>query len=187
MTRTCVFYEATLRRSLQAIATLLCLFLLLGDEYGNACGTSDIGDLLLCRSCGNEIAFEADASFVYSSLALSQRNDTVVGKKRVPVQLFENPQGYQFEIVTFKKADVRKHWPAEKHFTWFPGYSWTIATCPRCRTHLGWAFQPSDWPSTITAEEFEDSQHTFVGLIIRRLLREHFASSLLVTPKSFKI
>ncbi|KAL2092012.1 hypothetical protein ACEWY4_011810 [Coilia grayii] len=165
---------------------LQCVVVLLQTEYTHACGTSGTGDLLLCRSCGHEIAPESDASFVYSRLALSQRNNTVFGKKRVPVQLFENPQGYQFEVLTLKKADVRKHWPAEKHFTWFPGHSWTIATCPRCRAHLGWAFQPSDWPSTVTSQQFEDSQQTFVALIIHRLLREHVASSLLVTPRSFK-
>ncbi|XP_062398317.1 uncharacterized protein si:ch211-51h9.7 [Sardina pilchardus] len=166
---------------LQFLVVLLCV------KCGHACGTaSGSGDLLLCRSCGHEIALESDANFVHSRLALSHRNDTVVGEKRVSVQKFENPQGYQFEVITFKTADVRKHWPAEKHFTWFPGYAWTIATCPRCRAHLGWAFQPSDWPSTISTEQFDDSQQTFVALIIQRLLREHFASSLLVTPKAFR-
>lgn len=115
---------------------LHCIVGMPGIGYTYACDASG-GDLLLCRSCGYEIALESDASFVHSRLALSQRNNTVFGEKRVPVQLFENPQGYQFEVLTLKKADVRKHWPAEKHFTWFPGHSWTIATCPRCRTHLG--------------------------------------------------
>lgn len=127
-----VFGRLQLTFILQLFLVSLCI------EYSHACGTSSgNGDLLLCRSCGNEIALESDADFIHSRLALSHRNDTVIGEKRIPVQLFENPQGYQFEVITFKKADVRKHWPAEKHFTWFPGYAWTIATCPRCRAHLG--------------------------------------------------
>ncbi|KAA0714449.1 hypothetical protein E1301_Tti020555 [Triplophysa tibetana] len=142
--------------------------------------------LLLCRSCGHEVAEDADVRFVPSRLALSHRNDTVIGGKRVSVQLFENPQGFRFEVVTFKKADVLKHWPADSHFSWYPGFSWTFATCPRCKTHMGWAFQPSDWPSTVTREEFEGSDQTFVSLIADRLLQEHFASTLLMTPKSFR-
>ncbi|XP_056320459.1 protein cereblon [Danio aesculapii] len=142
--------------------------------------------LLLCRSCGHELAEDADLSFVPSRMALSHRNDTVIGGKRVSVQLFENPHGFQFEVVTFRRADVLKHWPADRHFSWYPGHSWTAATCPRCKTHLGWAFQPSDWPRTVTREEFEGSDQTFVALILDRLLQEHFASTLLMTPKSFR-
>lgn len=49
----------------------------------------------------------------------------------------------------------------------------------------GWAFQPSDWPDLITKSSFQESQHTFLALITHRLLTEDFASSLLMTPKSF--
>lgn len=24
--------------------------------------------------------------------------------------------------------------------SWFPGYAWTIVSCPRCMSHLGWRF-----------------------------------------------
>ncbi|XP_043103237.1 protein cereblon [Puntigrus tetrazona] len=142
--------------------------------------------LLLCRSCGHEVAEDADLRFVPSRLALSHRNHTAVGGKRVSVQLFENPRGFRFEVVTFARADVLKHWPADPHFTWYPGHAWTVATCPRCKTHLGWAFQPSAWPRTVTREEFEGSDRTFVALVIDRLLQERFASALLMTPKSFR-
>lgn len=138
--RSCSSEKIGVFKRLQRTFFLQCLVVSLCLEYSRACSTSASGDLLLCRSCGHEIALESDASFVHSRLALSYRNDTVVGEKRVPVQLFENPQGYQFEVITFKRADVRKHWPAEKHFTWFPGFSWTVATCPRCRVHLGQSY-----------------------------------------------
>lgn len=99
-------------------------------------GTSPAA-LILCRACGHELAFGTDIHFVPSRLALSSRNDTFVGGRRVNIQLFENPQGNQFEVITFRKADVTQHWPADRHFSWFPGFSWTVATCPRCKTHLG--------------------------------------------------
>uniref|UniRef100_A0A3B3QPP9 Si:ch211-51h9.7 n=1 Tax=Paramormyrops kingsleyae TaxID=1676925 RepID=A0A3B3QPP9_9TELE len=158
---------------------LLCLF-----PSDRACDGPGRDDLLLCRSCGHEVALDSDASFVASRLALSHRNITMIGDRRVPVQLFENPQGFQFEVVTFRKADVHKHWPADGRFTWYPGYSWTVATCPQCSAHL-WAFQPSDWPETVTEQQFDDSKQTFVALVIDRLLQENFAATLLVTPKSF--
>ncbi|XP_062854933.1 uncharacterized protein si:ch211-51h9.7 [Trichomycterus rosablanca] len=150
-----------------------------------ACSGSD-ELLLLCRFCGHEVALEKHVHFMPSPLALSHRNNTIIGERRVAVQLLENPQGFRFEVLSFKQADVLKHWPADDHFTWFPGFSWTVATCPRCKTHLGWAFQPSEWPKTVTREEFEASDWTFVTLIADRLLREHVASTLLMTPKSFK-
>ncbi|XP_013870065.1 protein cereblon homolog [Austrofundulus limnaeus] len=142
--------------------------------------------LILCRTCGHELAFGTDINFVPSPLALSSRNDTSVSGRRIHVQVLKNPHGHRFEVVTFRKADVTKHWPADRDFSWFPGFSWTVATCPRCQTHLGWAFQPSDWPHTISKTTFEESKNTFVALITHRILREDFASSLLITPKSFK-
>lgn len=155
------------------------------EACAGAQGGTSTDTLILCRACGHELAFGTDIRPVSSRLALSSRNDTLVGGRRVNIQLFENPHGHQFEVITFRKADVTQHWPADKHFTWFPGFAWAVATCPRCRTHLGWAFQPSDWPDTVTKSTFEESEHTFLALITHRLLREDFASSLLMTPKSF--
>ncbi|XP_003974717.1 protein cereblon homolog [Takifugu rubripes] len=148
-------------------------------------GGSSKETLILCRACGHELAHGTDIHFVPSRLALASRNDTVVGGRRVNVQLFENPHGHQFEVITFRKADITQHWPADKRFSWFPGFSWTVATCPRCKAHLGWAFQPSDWPDLITKSSFQESQNTFLALITHQLLTEEFASSLLMTPKSF--
>uniref|UniRef100_A0A3Q2Y8X6 Si:ch211-51h9.7 n=1 Tax=Hippocampus comes TaxID=109280 RepID=A0A3Q2Y8X6_HIPCM len=138
-----------------------------------------------CRECGHELAFSSDTiGTVHSRMALSGRNHTLPGGRRIRIQTFENPHGLQFEVVTFRKADVDKRWPAERHFSWFPGFSWTVASCPQCRAHL-WAFQPSSWPATITSSAFESSDQTFLALIVKRLLSEDFASSLLITPKSF--
>ncbi|XP_078282019.1 uncharacterized protein LOC144608278 [Rhinoraja longicauda] len=143
-------------------------------------------ELLLCRSCGYEVAVSRDLKFVASPLALAQRNDTLIGERRVPVQLFQNPQGLRFQVLTFKRAAVHKHWPADDHVSWFPGHSWTVATCPRCHSHLGWSFQPNIWPQHVTDKEFEESEETFIALIIDRLLQENFAATLLMVPKSYQ-
>lgn len=100
-------------------------------------GNSSPATLILCRSCGHELAYGTDIRFYPSRLALNSRNDTWVGGRRVNIQLFENPHGHQFEVITFRRADSTLHWPADNRFSWFPGFSWTMATCPRCNTHLG--------------------------------------------------
>lgn len=99
--------------------------------------TSSPASLILCRSCGHEVARGTDIRFYPSRLALNSRNDTWVGGRRVNIQLLENPHGHQFEVITFKRADSRLRWPADSGFSWFPGFSWTMATCPRCNSHLG--------------------------------------------------
>lgn len=167
----------------------LIFFLLIHPwlQLSDACGEKGVSTdpLMLCRSCGHEVANGSDIYFVPSRLALSSRNDTLLGGRRITVQLFENPHERQFEVVTFRRAAVALHWPAEKRFTWFPGFAWTVASCPRCKAHLGWGFQPDHWPDTVTASQFEESKSTFLGLIAHALLTEDFASSLLMTPKSF--
>ena len=30
----------------------------------------------------------------------------------------------------------------DRPLSWFPGYSWTVAHCSICHTHIGWKFQP---------------------------------------------
>ncbi|KAM7019158.1 uncharacterized protein LKV04_010078 [Tautogolabrus adspersus] len=186
------FKVQLLVKQLENLMMRYIIILLLFNNAAEACaaaaedrGNSSTDALLLCRACGHELAHGTDIHFVPSRLALSSRNHTLPGGRRVHIQLFENPHGHQFEVMTFRKADVTHHWPADKHFSWFPGFSWTVSTCPRCKTHLGWGFQPSNWPDTITTTKFEESAQTFLALITHRLLSEDFASSLLVTPKSF--
>ncbi|XP_061881134.1 protein cereblon [Entelurus aequoreus] len=142
-------------------------------------GTSS-DTLVLCRACGHQLASGSDMGSVPSRLALSASNHTLPGGRSVHVQVFQNPHGRRFHVVVFKKADVVTRGPADERFSWFPGFSWTVVTCPQCSTHLGWAFQPTSWPQTTS-----ESEQTFLALIVHRLLREDFASSLLVTPKSF--
>lgn len=73
--------------------------------------------------------------------------------------VFFNPDGIVFEIRCFQTAHgTVLHDQPSTEFTWFPGYSWQIALCGTCKTHLGWRFAK------------EPVAHTFFGLIASRLL-----------------
>lgn len=142
MTHTPIRQQMRLKIQFHLILSILVIYSK-SNQQSEACaavakdeGTSKEA-LILCRACGHELAYGTDIHHVPSRLALSSRNDTVVGGRRVNVQLFQNPHGHQFEVITFKKADIKQHWPADKRFSWFPGFSWMVATCPRCNAHLG--------------------------------------------------
>lgn len=71
---------------------------------------------------------------------------------------FANPHGIVFEIGCFIAAPGCG-WvgSASSEFSWFKGFSWRIAVCLMCLTHLGWMF--SSTGDTI-----------FYGLILDRLV-----------------
>jgi len=55
---------------------------------------------------------------------------------------FVNPGGFVHHIGCFVAAPGCVHvGTPETAFSWFPGYSWQIASCARCRAHLGWIFR----------------------------------------------
>ncbi|HOP29116.1 MAG TPA: cereblon family protein [Spirochaetota bacterium] len=70
--------------------------------------------------------------------------------------LFKNPAGIYFRVVCFENAGGCKIISdyTEMH-TWFEGYSWAIALCSICHSHLGWHYISLD--------------RTFYGLIADRL------------------
>ena len=54
---------------------------------------------------------------------------------------FANPHGIVFEIGCFSTAPgCGCAGPASYEFSWFKGFSWRIALCLLCLTHLGWLF-----------------------------------------------
>ena len=98
-----------------------------------------------CRACEAEVA---DADAVCSIDGAS------------PVQVQGNPLGAVFEVVTL--CEVRGlafHGPATQAFSWFAGYAWTVASCARCSTHLGWRFDAVA----------DGSPSRFWGLIVPRV------------------
>lgn len=55
---------------------------------------------------------------------------------------FVNPVGLAFIIGCFTAAPGCSHLGApETAFSWFPGWSWQIAACARCRAHVGWVYR----------------------------------------------
>lgn len=57
------------------------------------------------------------------------------------VHLFTNPAGFVYEIGCFASAPGCSHVGSiEDAFSWFPGWSWQIATCAACGVHLGWRY-----------------------------------------------
>lgn len=71
---------------------------------------------------------------------------------------FANPHGLVFEIGCFRFAPGCGYiGPATDEFSWFPGYTWRIAICRSCLSHVGWLFTSTDKTS-------------FNGLILDRLV-----------------
>jgi len=72
---------------------------------------------------------------------------------------FFNPYGIIFQIGCFRQArGCGYQGPAIEEFSWFPGYSWRIAICRSCLTHLGWLYSAPD-------------KESFCGLILDHLIQ----------------
>jgi hypothetical protein len=72
---------------------------------------------------------------------------------------FCNPYGIIFEIGCFRTAPGCGYaGPATEEFSWFPGYSWRLALCSSCGTHLGWQYTAPD-------------KESFCGLILDNLIQ----------------
>lgn len=70
---------------------------------------------------------------------------------------FTNPDGFIFDIITFKTADgCLEEGKPTMDFTWFKNHAWRFAICSRCGLHLGWKYS---------------GQFSFYGLIKSRLIK----------------
>ena len=70
---------------------------------------------------------------------------------------FTNPDGHPFHIGCFSRAPgCRGSGEPSAEFTWFPGYSWQVEGCARCRAFLGWRYR--------------SGAHRFHGLILAHLV-----------------
>jgi cereblon len=57
-------------------------------------------------------------------------------------QVYINAFGYLHEIITVRRAQgLRFDGEPTLEFTWFQGYTWQIASCAACRSHIGWRFE----------------------------------------------
>jgi hypothetical protein len=72
---------------------------------------------------------------------------------------FVNPHGYDFHIGCFSAAPgALGAGPSTGEWTWFSGFTWQLAHCRGCATHLGWLFR--------------GKTRTFFGLVVDRLTGE---------------
>ncbi|XP_050355587.1 protein cereblon-like isoform X2 [Nymphalis io] len=82
--------------------------------------------VLCCSSCAVEIA-RREHIFAMSSEGVHS-NYTNIG-------------GYMHDIVTVSCAsNTELSGAPSAEFSWFPGYTWTIALCAACLAHVGWRF-----------------------------------------------
>lgn len=55
---------------------------------------------------------------------------------------FANPHGFVHRVRCFAAAGgLAPVGGQETAFSWFPGYTWQIVDCARCRVHIGWIFR----------------------------------------------
>ena len=105
---------------------------------------SDKEEYIICRQCHNIITSPTERIEVQGSHQHS----------------FANPHGIVFEIGCFRNVKGCGHAGSfSTEFSWFKGFSWRIAVCIMCLTHLGWLF----------ASQHSDSFH---GLILDRLVTQ---------------
>jgi len=131
--------------------------------------THTLSNVLQCDKCSHKICSAEDVFYTRSELSLSRRNHTYSDSvtrinKTTLIQLFVNPAGYSFEVITTKKSEVQVHGEPSAHASWFPGYSWQTVTCKLCGEHLGWKFTVSD---DFDVQDKEQLQ--FYGLIFSKL------------------
>ena len=80
----------------------------------------------MCDACGHRITDD----------------DNRVERGGAHEHVFVNPHGYQFRIGCFAAAAGCVHLGSpDPAFSWFPGFSWQVAACARCRAHVGWIFR----------------------------------------------
>jgi predicted nucleic-acid-binding Zn-ribbon protein len=135
---------------------------------------------LLCRRCGQDITFTHNIITIVSQLADKHRNETIHGTTKALVQLFTNPQGHQFEVITTLEANYTAYGEAHLEYSWFPGFKWRVIVCPVCGIHIGWSFETADIQHTGNVPQ------KFIGLILSKLLHQTVVDSLILTPSSYR-
>jgi hypothetical protein len=84
---------------------------------------------LVCAACGHDITDDANR----------------IDMAGTHEHTFVNPAGHDFRIGCFAAAPGCVPAGAEEDaFSWFPGWSWQIALCGRCYSHLGWTYRNAD-------------------------------------------
>ncbi len=111
------------------------------QKVGNA---PDEERRLFCAACRNPITSQDDRISVQG------------GQEHT----FTNPHGYMFRIGCFGHTHGCAHaGDPTSAWSWFRGYTWRLALCANCNTHVGWLFRAPE--------------EQFYGLILNRLTSVH--------------
>ena len=86
--------------------------------------------IICCKSCNRRIGRQEDI------FSMSQEG---------PQNAYVNPGGYVHQTLTlYKTQNLKLVGASSAEYSWFPGYSWTIAQCRYCNSHMGWKFTATD-------------------------------------------
>jgi hypothetical protein len=114
------------------------------DSASREAESPDDGEAIRCRACGRTITRASERAEVEGAHQ----------------HTFANPQGVVFQIGCFQSAwGCALVGSATDDFTWFKGFTWRVAVCGSCLTHMGWLYASS-------------GGSYFYGLILDRLV-EH--------------
>jgi len=110
-------------------------------EPGDAETSTAEGDAqLLCAACRSHICSDAER------IAVAGQHE----------HEFPNPAGIIYRIGCFSDAaGCTEVGEPTLEWSWFAGFTWRIALCGHCGTHMGWGF---------------GGETTFYGLIVDRLV-----------------
>ncbi|XP_055638165.1 protein cereblon-like isoform X2 [Toxorhynchites rutilus septentrionalis] len=137
-------------------------------------------DFFICRSCGHDVSLSNFLLDKHSPLAIGTSNQTLAAGKQLAIQEVQNTLGIRFKIIVVQKAYCAKVESWSTLHSWFPGYAWKLCVCPKCRTHLGWMFEPTE---SATSERYFPSENGFYALIYSNIISEGYVNSLLMREK----
>jgi hypothetical protein len=83
--------------------------------------------------------------------------------------IFKNPYGKYFEIITVTEANLKCDNIFHREDSFYEGYLWSICVCPKCGKHQGWLFIPDiEYCNLFPSDNCKNRKH-FYGIITDNL------------------
>jgi hypothetical protein len=90
-------------------------------------------------------------------------------KKRDFYDIFKNPYGKYFEVITVSIANLNCDNIFHKEDSFYEGYLWSICICPKCGKHQGWLFIHDPQYCNLFPSENCNERKPFYGIITDNL------------------
>ena len=135
----------------------------------------DASSDIICKKCGTNITDTEYFLSIRSDVSRDSTEKFLFHQKNVLTQLFRNPEGKYFEVVTSSRANLKCNSHSTLDHTFFKGYAWSPCVCPKCGIHHGWLFllsTNSDFQCDASKDKSCDSPGTFYGLITDDLVHK---------------